>query len=157
MLPTIIFGLALLVTWMLLVHNTSNIVNKRAINKYFNLVILLLTILLWSVLFYLLNTTNTHQELDKDGIIRTYSNTKDTSLVHTYETDDTHYYKGEVLYPDYAHDDTLMVNNADSLNWCIEHYDIASDGDINDVLHAYCIYNQKQINNILNRLTPKRK
>ncbi len=56
---------------------------------------------------------------------------------HTYETDDLSFKNGEVLYPDYAHQDTLIVVNADSLNWCMENYDIASDGDIWDVLHAY--------------------
>lgn len=55
----------------------------------------------------------------------------------TYETD-TKFHKYEILYPDYAHTDTLVVIQADSLNWCMEHYDIASDGDISDVLYAYC-------------------
>lgn len=82
---------------------------------------------------------NTHQELDTDGVIRTYSNTKDTSLLHTYETDDTQYYKGEVLYPDYVHDDTLVVVNAKDLNMLMEKYDVQSDGDINDILRVTTI------------------
>ncbi len=83
---------------------------------------------------YSINNTNTHQELDKDGIIRTYSNTKDTSLLHIYETDDTHYYQGEVLYPDYVHDDTLIVTDAAYLNWAMDSANIASDAEINDAL-----------------------
>lgn len=55
-----------------------------------------------------------------------------------YETSDTNYRYGQILYPDMVHSDTLIVTNADSLNWCFENYDIASDGDINDVLRAYC-------------------
>jgi len=58
-------------------------------------------------------------------------------VVHTYETDDLSFKNGEILYPDYVHDDTIIVSNADSLNWCMENYNIASDGDIWDVLHAY--------------------
>lgn len=68
-----------------------------------------------------------------------------TNVIHNegfkysgYETDDTNYYAGEVLLPDMVHSDTLIVVNADSLNWCMANYDIASDGDINDVLGAYC-------------------
>lgn len=55
-----------------------------------------------------------------------------------YETSDTAYYNGEILYPDMIHDDTLIVVDASKLNWCMKYYDIASDGDINDVLNAYC-------------------
>lgn len=56
-----------------------------------------------------------------------------------YETSDTNYRNGQILYPDYVHTDTLVVVNADSLNWCIANYDIASDGDISDVLRAYTV------------------
>jgi hypothetical protein len=59
--------------------------------------------------------------------------------LHTYETDDLSFQDYEILYPDYVHLDTLIVINADSLNWCMEFYNIASDGDINDVLRAYCV------------------
>ncbi len=55
---------------------------------------------------------------------------------HTYETDDTTFKNGEVLMPDYVHQDTLVVIDADFLNYCMEKYDIASDGDIADVLRT---------------------
>lgn len=44
---------------------------------------------------------------------------------------------GEILLPDYAHDDTLIVVNPDGLNAEIEMCD-GSDGDISAVLHRYC-------------------
>lgn len=52
----------------------------------------------------------------------------------TYETDNTHFYNGEILLPDYVHTDTLVVTDAKTLNWCMANYDVASDGDINDIL-----------------------
>lgn len=55
-------------------------------------------------------------------------------IAHTFETDDTKFYNGEILLPDYVHLDTLIVIDAKLLNWCMEKYDISSDGDINDVL-----------------------
>lgn len=93
--------------------------------------------------------SDTHKELDKDGVIRVYSNrpsydqildytskmdTVKFTPVHTYETDDTGFYNGEILLPDYIHIDTLVVTKADVLNWCMEHYDISSNGDIVDIL-----------------------
>lgn len=60
-------------------------------------------------------------------------------LQHTYETDDTRFKNGEILMPDYVHTEKLMVVNADSLNWAMEYYDAASDGDIADILNAFCI------------------
>lgn len=56
---------------------------------------------------------------------------------HFYETDESpKFYNGEILMPDYVHQDTLQVINADFLNEMIlsNKYDIASDGDIYDVL-----------------------
>lgn len=52
----------------------------------------------------------------------------------SYESDDTDFYNGEILLPDYVHQDTLIVTNAAFLNWAMEHYDAASDGDILDIL-----------------------
>lgn len=51
-----------------------------------------------------------------------------------YETDDTTYFNGQVLYPDYVHLDTLIVTDAETLNRLMSQYDIASDADIMDVL-----------------------
>lgn len=48
--------------------------------------------------------------------------------------DDTSFYNGEILYPDYVHQDTLIVTNAVFLNKWMEEYDVASDGDIMDLL-----------------------
>lgn len=55
-----------------------------------------------------------------------------------YETSDTNYVTGQILLPDYVHPDTLVVVNADSLNWCMENYDATCDGDILDILNAFC-------------------
>ena len=55
-------------------------------------------------------------------------------VTHTYESDDILYRDGDTLLPDYVHSDTLIVTDAKTLNWCMENCDIASDGDINDVL-----------------------
>lgn len=51
-----------------------------------------------------------------------------------YETSYTHYYDGQILLPDYVHSDTLVVISSKFLNWAMEHYDAASDGDISDIL-----------------------
>ncbi len=47
------------------------------------------------------------------------------------------YYAGEVLYPDYAHGDTLIVIDPDGLNKYI--VNMWSDGDINFVLSRHCV------------------
>lgn len=55
-------------------------------------------------------------------------------------TQEHHTYKnGEILLPDYVHLDTLIVVNADSLNWAMGYYDPASDGDIADILRIYTV------------------
>lgn len=56
--------------------------------------------------------------------------------VHYYETDDTQYVNGEVLYPDYIHSDTLVVTDAAFLNWCMRYYNAECDGDISDILRT---------------------
>lgn len=53
---------------------------------------------------------------------------------HTYETDDTVFHNGEVLLPDYVHTDTLLVIDANFINWAMKEYDAQSDGDISDIL-----------------------
>jgi len=53
---------------------------------------------------------------------------------HTYESDDTGFYDGEILLPDYVHSDTLVVVSSKFLNWAMEHCDAGSDGDISDIL-----------------------
>lgn len=52
-----------------------------------------------------------------------------------------HFTKGEVLYPDYAHTDTLVVEDATSLNNAFDstYNEVpATDGEISDVLHDFC-------------------
>jgi hypothetical protein len=45
----------------------------------------------------------------------------------------------QVLLPDYAHADTLIVVNADSLNAIFSREDApATDGEIDSLLHLYC-------------------
>lgn len=52
-----------------------------------------------------------------------------------------HYYNGEILYPDYIHDDTLVVFNAQNLNIKMDSIEntIADDADIEDILYKYSI------------------
>lgn len=47
------------------------------------------------------------------------------------------YKNGEILYPDYAHSDTLTVIDADGLNQAATYCD-GTDGEINIMLHQYC-------------------
>ena len=50
---------------------------------------------------------------------------------------DTEYKNGEILYPDYAHSDTLTVIDADGLNKAATYWD-GSDSEINEALHQFC-------------------
>ena len=47
------------------------------------------------------------------------------------------YYNGEILLPDYIHDDTLIVVDAEKLNVEIDSCD-GSDGDISEALYRNC-------------------
>lgn len=60
------------------------------------------------------------------------------SYVHSYETDEHNFYNGEILPPDKIHLYTLIVTDADFLNEMIvdDKYEVASDGDINDLLQT---------------------
>ncbi len=53
---------------------------------------------------------------------------------HTYESDDNTFYNGEILTPDYVHQDTLIVTNAELLNKLMQSPDIDSDQDIANIL-----------------------
>jgi hypothetical protein len=57
----------------------------------------------------------------------------------SYVTNAIKYYNGEVLLPDYVHEDTLIVTDAVFLNYCMENYDIVTDGDIADILRVTTI------------------
>lgn len=70
---------------------------------------------------------------------------KDLAKQHTnLQADDreghsaTYFYNGEILLPDYAHTDTLVVTDAAFLNTKLvdNAYDVQSDGDISDLLGA---------------------
>ncbi len=47
------------------------------------------------------------------------------------------YYNGQIIYPDYANSDTLIVNNAEALNEYLPNC-VGSDYEINKLLHLYC-------------------
>lgn len=47
------------------------------------------------------------------------------------------YYAGQIIYPDYANSDTLIVNNAEALNTYMPTCN-GSDAEINKILHLYC-------------------
>lgn len=46
---------------------------------------------------------------------------------------------GQILYPDYVHSDTLVVNDADYLNACMNDGKLKSDGDIMEILNETTI------------------
>ena len=46
---------------------------------------------------------------------------------------------GQILYPDYAHADTLKVVDADYLNKCLNDGKLKSDGDIMEILNETTI------------------
>ena len=53
---------------------------------------------------------------------------------HPFETDDTAFYNGEILLPDYVNMDTLIVTDANYLNWAMNKFNPGSDGDIMEIL-----------------------
>lgn len=89
-------------------------------NYFFGFAVGILITYLW----FIPDIKHTHKELDSDGIVREYSAPNG-------------YYDGEVLLPDYAHPDTLIVVDAKSLNMAMKHSD-GSDGNISYILHVYC-------------------
>lgn len=44
------------------------------------------------------------------------------------------YYNGEILYPDYVHDDTLIVTDAAAMNYLISRDTLNTDGSNSDIL-----------------------
>jgi hypothetical protein len=48
------------------------------------------------------------------------------------------YSNGQILFPDYAHDDTLIVVDAQYLNLAFDVLKPATDGEISNVLHLGC-------------------
>lgn len=53
------------------------------------------------------------------------------------------YFKpGQILFPDYACSDTLIVNDAEGLNYAMGFIEQGiidgTDGDIDSILHTYC-------------------
>lgn len=49
-------------------------------------------------------------------------------------TTDQQYKQGQILYPDYVHTDTLVVTDANKLNWRFENLSMATDEDISEAL-----------------------
>lgn len=50
------------------------------------------------------------------------------------EIKDAPYSNGQILYPDYIHQDTLVVVNAKFLNYMMANYNIGTDSEINNLL-----------------------
>lgn len=82
--------------------------------------------------------------LENKHITHTKQNVFDTSSV---------YYNGEILYPDMAHDDTLVVFNAKQLNRIFDGVNTSilptTDEEIDEVLHMYAISTNFKIIDIL--------
>lgn len=55
-----------------------------------------------------------------------------------FKQDRANFKNGEILLPDYAHTDTIVVMDADGLNEAIEKVD-GSDGEIDSVLRLFCV------------------
>lgn len=73
---------------------------------------------------------------DKDNI------TRQNAAISQYPIDSTNlFYNGQILYPDYVHDDTLVVFNAKELNkdFDRELMHPATDEEIDFVLHMYAM------------------
>lgn len=70
---------------------------------------------------------------DSDGV-----NGSDVTEGHTYETDDTAFYNGEVLAPDKYHSVPLIVKDAKSLNQLLVEYNPECIGDVQDILRITC-------------------
>jgi hypothetical protein len=51
------------------------------------------------------------------------------------DTYPTHYTNGQILLPDYAHNDTLVVINANRLNSLFSGPPVQGDEDISDILY----------------------
>lgn len=61
-----------------------------------------------------------------------------TTTVISYETD-SHFINGQILPPDEVHLNTLIVINADSLNYWLSNYDVSCNGDVLDLLQLYTV------------------
>lgn len=59
---------------------------------------------------------------------------EDTFKYEGYETDDTCYYIGQILYPDYVHLDTLVVIIPKLLNRMMADPTVGSDEELSEIL-----------------------
>ena len=60
-----------------------------------------------------------------------------------FKQDRANFRNGEVLLPDYVLSDTVVVIDADGLNYAIDSTDVGTDGEIDSVLDLYTIPFQK--------------
>ena len=69
-----------------------------------------------------------------------------SNIPYSIENDTNAFHRMDILLPDYAHSDTLIVFNADALNTLFDGVDLpvpATDSEIDSVLHKYCLdFNQ---------------
>ena len=72
---------------------------------------------------YFAMTTNSHFTLSESKPV--------------FKVDRADFKDGEIVLPDYAHDDTLIVLNSFKLNEAIDNCE-GTDGEIDSVLHLYC-------------------
>lgn len=89
-------------------------------------------IVAWA-LFFLIASSCGNVFNDSDGV-----NGSNVTVMHTYETDDTTFYNGEVLAPDKYHSVPLIVKDAKSLNQLLVDYNPECIGDVQDILSSTC-------------------
>jgi hypothetical protein len=71
------------------------------------------------------------------GVMALCSLNKSTPEIK-YKQDRANFKNGEVILPDYAHSDTLIVTDGKGLNEAIEKID-GTDGEIDSVLRLFCV------------------
>jgi hypothetical protein len=63
---------------------------------------------------------------------------------------------GEILYPDYVHDDTLIVYDPEYLNQCLSDGRLKTDGDIMEILNETTVKYSPLPNTITSQETDER-
>lgn len=125
--------------------------------KYLLLVThILLAIIVGTIIGTLLNiATNINKIANSLETIASPPNTNtNTTILYPKWHDSESFSNGEILYPDMAHDDTLVVFNAKELNKLFNKANNtlptpASDEEIDEVLHMYAISINQRLVDIL--------
>jgi len=97
-------------------------------------------VLLASVLL-IIGAMVVHDCRDYTGTVATRSHLNTGSNFYKDQTGEP-FVNGDTLYPSYACPDTLIIINADKLNWIFDGVATpapASDSQIDSVLHLYCL------------------